>query len=220
MPVKKRTINGLYLISDTAFSGGRSHGEVVLQGLRGGARVIQLRDKDLTVRELYPVALIMRELARKAGAVFIINDLVELAMAVDADGVHLGQDDMPVSVARRLLGEDRIIGISTHSLDDALAAESAGADYIGFGPMFPTGTKDSGIPKGPEGLRALREKIKVPIAAIGGINAGNARSVIEAGADALAVISAVTMADDIEKAAREIAVLFGGSVAPVKTGVQ
>jgi len=198
-------ICGLYLISDTAFSRGRTHEEIVRAGLSGGARVIQLREKKLSLHELYPVALRIREMTREADAALIINDSIELAMAIGADGVHLGQEDMPAGVARRLLGPDKIIGVSTHTIEEALVAQGEGADYIGFGPIYKTDTKGSGEPKGPEGLRAIREKIKVPVVAIGGIDAGNARVVIDAGADAVAVISAVVSAENIEKAAREIA---------------
>jgi thiamine-phosphate pyrophosphorylase len=210
LPRKGNSIRGAYVISDTCFSRGRGHEEVVAAALKGGARVIQLREKRLSFREAYPVALRLRDMTKREGAVFIVNDSVELALAVDADGVHLGQEDMPQGVARRLLGKDRIIGISTHSLGEALAAQEGGADYIGFGPMYATSTKDAGKAKGPEALRSLRASIKIPIVAIGGINEGNAGELISAGADALAVISAVTMADDIEEAVRRLSLAFNG----------
>jgi len=208
MSVEGRIIRGLYLISDTSFSLGRTHEEVVRAGIAGGAGVVQLREKSLAPDMALPIALRLRELTRDAGVIFIINDSVELALAVGADGVHLGQGDMPVSTARGLLGAGRIIGVSTHSTSEALAAQYNGADYIGFGPMFETATKDAGKAKGPDALRLIREKVKIPIVAIGGINAANAVDVISAGADAVAVISAVTAADDMESAAREIAGLF------------
>lgn len=198
----------MYVISDTEVSRGRGHEEVVSAALAGGAKVIQLREKRLSFREAYPVAMRLREMTRRAGALFIINDSVELALAVDADGVHLGQEDMPLEVARRLMGNSRIIGVSTHSLKQALSAEEGGADYIGFGPMYATSTKDAGEAKGPEALRSLRANIKIPIVAIGGINEGNAREVISAGADALAVISAATMADDIRGAVKRLSEIF------------
>ena len=201
-------LGGLYVISDTGFSIGRGHEEVVLAAIRGGAGVVQLREKALSLKDIYPVALRLRDITRDAGVVFIVNDSVELAMAVEADGVYLGQGDMPVGIARKLLGEGRLIGISTHSLEEALTAEADGADYIGFGPIYKTSTKDSGTPKGPEGLRAIREKINIPIVAIGGIDAENASAVIQAGADAVAVISAVTAVEDITAAAKNIAGQF------------
>jgi thiamine-phosphate pyrophosphorylase len=209
MPAPVNNIVGLYLISDTAFSKGRSHEEVVRAGVAGGARVIQVREKSMSLRELFPIAVKVRELTREAGVLFIVNDSVELAMAVGADGVHLGQGDMPVHAARGLLGEGKLIGVSTHNLEEALKAEEDGADYIGFGPIFKTGTKDAGEVKGPEGLMLIRDKVGIPVVAIGGINAGNAGRAVDAGADAVAVISAVVGADDIVEAAREIAGIFG-----------
>lgn len=202
-------IRGLHVIVDGEHTLGRGHADVASAALRGGACVIQLRDKRLTVRELYPIALELREITREYGAVFIVNDSVELALAVDADGVHLGQEDMPADVARRLMGPDRIIGVSTHSVDEAMAAERDGADYIGFGPMYVTATKDAGAAKGPEGLKLVRGCVRIPVVAIGGIKASNAKQVIEAGADGIAVITAVTAAADIEAAARELAGMFG-----------
>jgi thiamine-phosphate pyrophosphorylase len=203
-----KIISGVYVISDTTLSQGRSHEDIVSAALAGGASVIQMREKSLSFREAYPVALKLREMAAGAGAVFIVNDSVELALAVGADGVHLGQDDMPLEVARRLLGNDRVIGISAHSLGEALAAQEGGADYIGFGPIYATSTKDAGESKGPGGLKGVRDKISIPIVAIGGINAANAPEVIEAGADAVAVISAVTMADDIREAVATLSGVF------------
>lgn len=208
MPKAHNNISGLYVICDPAFSKGRDILAVASEAIRGGAMVIQLRDKAHSVRELYPVAMKLAKLASEKGALFIVNDSVELAMAAGADGVHLGQDDMPVKAARKAAGEGMIIGISTHNLDEALAAQEEGADYIGYGPMFKTSTKDAGAPKGIEGLRALREGIKIPIVAIGGIDADNAAEVIAAGADAVAVISAVSEADDVYLAAAGIAGLF------------
>ena len=204
MSTDKRPVSGLYLIVDDA--GGWE--DVARAGIAGGARVIQLRGKSMPVRELYTVAVRLREITADAGVLFIVNDSVELALASHADGVHLGQDDMPLEMARRLMGPDRIIGVSTHSVRQATVAEAGGADYIGFGPIYQTSTKDAGEPKGPDGIREVREKVKIPIVAIGGINAGNVREVIAAGADAVAVISAVSGAEDMAAAARQIAERF------------
>ncbi len=152
MPKAHNKISGLYVICDPDFSKGRDVLEVASEAIRGGARVIQLRDKSHSLRELYPVALELARLASEKGVLFIVNDSVELAMAAGADGVHLGQDDLPLKAARKAAGDGMLIGISTHSLEDALAAQEEGADYIGFGPMFKTSTKDAGDPKGIEGL--------------------------------------------------------------------
>jgi len=197
-------ISGLYLISDASKSHGRSHEEIVAEGIAGGASVIQLREKWMSPRELYPVALRIRQLTREAGVVFVVNDSVELALAVGADGVHLGQDDMPLPLARKVAAGRLVIGVSTHTLDEARAASEEGADYVGFGPVYRTGTKDAGEPRGPDKLRLVREEVGGAIVAIGGIDATNALEALEAGADAVAVISAVTGADDMRRAAAEI----------------
>ncbi len=143
-------------------------------------------------------------IARRAGAVFIVNDHADIARASDAHGVHLGQDDLPVEIARKVIGPEGIIGISTHSLEQARAAAAAGADYIGFGPVFRTTTKDAAPVQGLEMLRAVRSEVAVPIIAIGGIGTQNAAEVISTGVDGIAVISAVLDAPDIEAAAKEL----------------
>jgi thiamine-phosphate pyrophosphorylase len=139
---------------------------------------------------------------RRSNAAFIVNDHPDIAMAVDADGVHLGQDDLPIEEARKLMGGRRIIGISTHSVEQASAAQSAGADYVGFGPVFTTKTKDAGPRQGIEGLRQVRKAVTLPVIAIGGINVGNLDEVLRAGADGVAVISAILTAPDMHEAAR------------------
>ncbi|MBI5055920.1 MAG: thiamine phosphate synthase [Nitrospirae bacterium] len=186
--------NPLYLITDRTLSG-LSHTQIVRQAIAAGIRTIQLREKQMTKKELYHEALSLRELTRKYKATFIINDYIDIALAADADGVHLGQDDMPVEEARRIMGRKKIIGVSTHSLKQALKAQEAGADYIGFGPMFPTSTKDAGSSKGLRKLSEVREHINIPIVAIGGISPNNVPSVLEAGADAVAVMSAILKGD-------------------------
>jgi thiamine-phosphate diphosphorylase len=201
-------IRGLYLITDA--SGAREHEEVVREAIAGGARLIQFRDKYLSKDGFRDMAQRLRKITADAGAAFIVNDDIETALACGADGVHLGQDDMPLHVARKIAGGRLIIGISTHSLAQAEAAQEDGADYIGFGPIFKTDTKDAGEAKGTSRLRSLKGKIKIPIAAIGGINLDNAAEVIEAGADAVAVISAVTNAKDTVLAARRFVELFKG----------
>lgn len=143
-------------------------------------------------------------MARRAGSVLIINDHADIARAVDADGVHLGQDDLPVGLARMLLGPDRLIGLSTHTIEQARSAQAAGADYVGFGPLFPTRTKDAGPDKGIESLRAVTASVSLPVIAIGGITAANAAQAIEAGAAGVAVISAILGAADLRQAVREL----------------
>ena len=143
-------------------------------------------------------------MVKRSGGVFIVNDHADIAKAVDADGVHLGQDDLPVEYGRKVLGEGKLIGISTHSVEQAREAEAAGADYIGFGPLFPTTTKDAGSYQGAEKLRLLRNAVTLPVLAIGGITPDNLAEVMQAGADGVAVISAVLSAPDPGAVARDL----------------
>lgn len=178
--------------------------------LRGGVRFFQYRNKSGSRRATYDAALRLVGVLRRAGALFIVNDHTDIAMAVDADGVHLGQDDLPLAQARKLLGAERIIGLSTHSVDQARAAQTAGADYIGFGPVFPTATKDAGPLQGVTALRQVSETVTVPIIAIGGITDDTLQEVIRAGADGAAVISAILNASDITAAAGRLSDRFRG----------
>jgi len=170
--------------------------------LDAGVRLFQYRNKSGTRRSIYGTCLRLAVLMRRSGAVFIVNDHPDIAVAVDADGVHLGQEDLPVKEARQLMGGGRLIGVSTHSVEQARAAQSAGADYVGFGPLFTTRTKDAGPSRGIDGLRQVRKAVTLPVIAIGGINYGNLDEVLRAGADGVAVISAVLAAPDLREAAR------------------
>ncbi len=169
--------------------------EIVTVVLSAGVRCIQYREKDKARRDIYREALILRKLTNEFGAAFIVNDYTDIAFAIDADGVHLGQEDLPLKEARRILGKRKIIGVSTHSTEEAIAAEAGGADYIGFGPIFHTKTKDAGKPKGVTALKEIRKRIKIPVVAIGGIKAENLESVIDSGADAVAVSSGILSGD-------------------------
>ena len=182
--------------------------EIVTIVLSSGVRCIQYREKDKSRRDIYREAMMLRKLTNEFGAVFIVNDYIDIAIAVDADGVHLGQDDLPLKEARKIFGEEKIIGISTHNIDEAIAAEAGGADYIGFGPIFHTATKDAGKPKGIAALREIKELIKIPVVAIGGINTENLESVIDSGADAVAVASAILKGNISENITRFLKVLY------------
>jgi thiamine-phosphate pyrophosphorylase len=193
----------LCVITDATLVPGRDHVAVAEAALAGGADMIQLRDKAPDLRRLLSEARRIRAACRAHGALFIVNDRLDLAVAVGADGVHVGQDDLPATEARRLLGPHLILGVSTHDVMQARAAVAAGADYIGFGPMFGTRTKDTGYaPRGTGMLRAVRNAVRLPIVAIGGITLENVGEVIAAGADAVAVISAVAGAPDVTAAAQ------------------
>jgi len=192
----------LYVIVQEKFSGGRDLVEVARSAISGGATVIQLRDKESTDSRLLEKGLALRRLTRAEDVPLIINDRIDIALAVDAEGVHLGQDDLPVSSARQLLGPGKIIGVSTHSLEQARQARRQGADYIGVGPVFDTKTKENGVrPVGLELLRQVGGEIDLPWVAVGGINKSNVSEVISAGAKGVAVVTAVVSAPDIRAAA-------------------
>ena len=194
----------LYAIVDTAQTGGRPLVSVIDAMLAGGVSVLQLRVKDRPADEFLGLALTARERTTRAGCLFIVNDRVDIALAARADGVHLGQDDLPLEAARPLVGE-MLIGISTHSLEQAEAAERGGADYIGFGPMFPTRTKETGYgSRGVAMLESVRRRVGIPIVAIGGITADNVARTWNSGADAAAMISYLTQSDDITARVKEI----------------
>lgn len=191
---------------------GRGHVEVARAALAGGATMVQLRDKEAGGAALYGLAVTIGALCRSAGVPFIVNDRLDVALAADADGVHLGQDDLPALVARRLLGPDKILGVSVNMVEEAKAAVALGADYVGLGPLFTTGTKpDAGPPLTPERFRLIAGAVPVPVIAIGGVTAGNVGTAIAAGADGVAVISAVTRAPDMERAVRNLATAVAGA---------
>ena len=178
------------------------------EALEAGVRFFQYRSKKADRRAIYETSLQLAATASPAGALFIVNDHVDIAVAVEADGVHLGQDDFPIGEARTIIGGNKFIGISTHSREQALAAEEAGADYIGYGPVFRTSTKDAGALQGTAGVQSITQAVSIPVVAIGGINCGNVLSVIDAGADSVAVISAVLAAPDLKKAAADMVKLL------------
>ena len=183
--------SGLYLITDTAIILGLPLQEAIQKAILGGLKFLQYREKNLTPSISYEVAKVQRRIAQEAGVIFIVNDDVSLALAVEADGVHLGQEDLPIREARKILGGQGLIGISTHSVQEALAAEKDGADYIGLGPIYHTTTKQTRPPLGCGIIREVKEKVRIPIFAIGGINLINLKEVLEAGATGVALISAI-----------------------------
>ncbi|HYR96964.1 MAG TPA: thiamine phosphate synthase [Candidatus Binatus sp.] len=186
----------LYAIVDPLDTG-RDPVELARSLLAGGARLVQLRLKGATSRDTHAAAERIAPLARAAGALFLVNDRPDIARAVGADGVHLGQDDLSIEAARRVLGAAAAVGVSTHDLDEARAAEDAGADYIGVGPIYATGSKTSALPpRGLELIRAVRAAVRCPIVAIGGITPATAPGVRAAGADAVAMIAALVRAGD------------------------
>jgi len=195
----------VYLVTDRGLSRGRGTLDIVAAAVTGGASVVQLREKSANTREFIQEALQLKAYLNKMGVPLIINDRLDVAQAIWADGVHLGQHDMPIEMARAIVGHRMIIGISAESLRDAVDAEEAGADYLGVSPIFATPTKTDTAPAlGLEGLRQIRRAVAIPLVGIGGLNRTNAQKVIAAGADGVAVVSAIVSADNPESAAREL----------------
>ncbi|MCS7221109.1 MAG: thiamine phosphate synthase [Anaerolineae bacterium] len=195
----------VYVITDRRTAGGRSVLDIVRAAIRGGATVVQLREKEASTRAIIELGQALLEITRAAGIPLIVNDRVDVALAIGAEGVHVGQDDMPAAMARQLIGPDRILGVSARTVEEAIRAEQDGADYLGAGDVFGTPTKpDAGPPIGVEGLRQIVRAVSIPVVAIGGVTPQNASAAIEAGAVGVAVISAVMGAPDPEAAARRL----------------
>jgi len=195
----------LYLVTDRGLSLGRPLEDVVMSAVSGGVTCVQLREKESSSREFLELSRKLREALSGFDVPLIINDRLDIALACGADGVHLGQNDMPLEEARRILGDKVIIGISASSVQSAIEAERGGADYIGVSPVFPTPTKEDTSPAlGLSGLREMRKAVKIPLVGIGGLNSGNAADVTRSGADGIAVVSAIMSAPDPEQAARRI----------------
>ncbi len=195
----------LHVLTDREWSRGRDMLSVAIAALDGGATVIQLRDKTASTRILIEEGLALRALTRERGALLIVNDRVDVALAVEADGAHVGQDDMPAGFARRLLGPNCILGVSATTMEEAEEAVAGGADYLGVGPIFPSlGKADAGSPTGVDLLTELARHFTTPLVAIGGITAENAKEVVRAGACGVAVITAVVYAEDITTASCQL----------------
>ena len=201
-------IRGLYVIIDPVSCRGRAPVTIARDALEGGARVIQWRDKLRDKGDQLADALAIARMCRDHGALFIANDHADFALAAGADGVHLGQHDLPIALVRPIVGTSMIVGVSTNNADEARAAEAAGADYVAIGAIFPTATKDVTRPASLDRIREVKAAVRIPVVAIGGISAENIASVVAAGADAAAVISAVCAADDPRVAAATIAAAF------------
>lgn len=185
----------LYWIADASLVGDRSLVELAEAAIGSGLRAFQYRDKTRSPREQYPIALALADLARRTGSSFVINDDIDLALVVEAHGVHLGQEDFPVAEARRILGRKMLIGCSVHTIDQAVAAEADGADYLGVGPIYPSTTKMARPPLGCEKLREVCRAVRVPVYAIGGITVERCTEVLAAGAQGAAVASGLLAPD-------------------------
>jgi len=198
-------VRGVYLVTDRGLCRNRSLQDIVLQAVQGGAAYVQLREKDLSTRGFVEEAIRIKKLLAPYHVPLIINDRIDVALASGADGIHIGQEDMPYATARMLMGEKAIIGLSVETWEDVETAEKLAVDYIGVSPVFATPTKtDTKEPWGLEGLKKIKAFSHHPLVAIGGINEMNARAVVSAGADCLAVVSAICAADNPEAATRKI----------------
>jgi thiamine-phosphate pyrophosphorylase len=195
----------LHLVTDRALSRSRSHLEIIRAAVAGGVSIVQLREKEATTRAFYGEGLKIRDFLREHRIPLIINDRIDLVLALDADGVHLGQDDMPVAIARRILGEKKVIGASVFTVEEARESEAAGADYLGLSPIFVTSTKPELQEQiGIGGISFFRRATRVPLVGIGSMNRSNAFEGIRAGLDGVAVVSAICSQPDPEEAARSI----------------
>lgn len=198
---------GVYLVTEADLSAGSSTVEIVERAIEGGVDVVQLREKNRSARARYELGEELRALTDRADVPLLVNDRIDIAAAIDADGVHLGDDDLPIAVAREQLGEEAIVGRSVSTPEAARAAERAGADYLGVGDVYGTTSKETDPEQSNVGLdriRAVRSATELPFVGIGGITPENAAAVVEAGADGVAVISAITGADDPEAATRRL----------------
>ena len=201
--MRERKVGKLHVLTDTLLQSRFSHIELTKQAIAGGADAIQFRHKQGSTREMIQVATEMKRLCNEKRVIFIVNDRIDIAIASEADGVHLGQDDFPIPLARKLLGDNRIIGGSAATMEEAKKCLSDGADYVGFGPVYSTGSKDDAGPvSGIDTLRKIVETIPLPIIAIGGVDKGNTPEVMKAGAHGVAVISAVCCKENPEEATK------------------
>jgi thiamine-phosphate pyrophosphorylase len=214
---KASLISGLYVIIDTQALQGKDAITAAQQVIQAGVKVIQLRDKSLPKKQLIPLAWELQAHCKRNEVLFIINDYLDVALAVEADGLHIGQEDLPVAVARKLLPLDKILGCSVVSAEQAQEAESAGADYVAVGAIYPTASKSNIDVVGLDRLRQVKRAAKTPLVAIGGINRENAREVMNAGADSVCIISAILNAPDISRAAIEIMNVIKGTNEKIDT---
>ncbi|OGG60894.1 thiamine-phosphate diphosphorylase [Candidatus Kaiserbacteria bacterium RIFCSPHIGHO2_02_FULL_49_16] len=203
----------LYLAADQDLAGNRQIERIVEGAVAGGVTVVQLRAKKAGARDIMALANRMHPITKKAGVPLIVNDRIDIALAIDAEGAHVGQSDLPAALARKILGPRKILGVSVKTVSDALRAQKDGADYLGVGDIFGTRSKkDAGKPIGLEAIRRIARRVRIPVIGIGGISAENAYQVIEAGADGIAVISALVLAPNPAIAAQELRAIIDASL--------
>lgn len=199
----------LYLVTDRGILGGRDIFDAVESAVKGGVTLVQLREKNISSLDFYNIAVRLKKLTGQYGVPLIINDRLDIALAVDADGLHIGQEDLPVSAARKLLGKGKILGYSVSAVEEAVYGERNGADYLGAGPVYPTGSKlDAVSPIGIETLKRIKESVSIPVVGIGGIGFSNISEIKSSGIDGVSVISAILGSSDIEGTSRDMAGLW------------
>lgn len=202
----------LYLVTDRDILKNGDLCTAIEAAIQGGVTLVQLREKTASSRDFFEVAVKVKIITDKHNVPLIINDRLDIALAVDAAGLHIGQDDLPLAVARRLLGPDKVIGVSTATVEEALAAEQAGADYLGVGAIFPTATKDDADSVSLAELRTIQERVAIPVVAIGGIGEGNASHCMSQGIAGVSVVSAILGKDDIREAAAVLRQIIDSSM--------
>jgi len=199
----------LYLVTDRGILKGRDLFKAVEEAVKGGVTLVQLREKEISSLEFYNIAVKMKKITGFYNIPLIINDRLDIALAADADGLHIGQDDLPIEVARKLLGNGKILGYSVCSVEQALRGEKCGADYLGAGTVYPTGSKsDAGNPIGVGGLKRIKESVSIPVVGIGGIGISNIAEVKASGVDGISLISAILGSGDIEGTSRTLAAIW------------
>jgi len=193
----------LYLVTDRSILKGRDIFKAAEDAIKGGVTLLQLREKDISTSNFYNLALKMKTLSKHYNIPLIINDRLDIALAIDADGLHIGQDDMPIKIARKLLGKNKLLGYSVSNVEEAIYGERNGADYLGAGPVYPTGSKaDAGNPIGFDGLKIIRGSVSIPIVGIGGIGLSNISEVKSSGIDGISLISAILGNSNIEESSK------------------
>ncbi|MCI5737464.1 MAG: thiamine phosphate synthase [Methanobrevibacter ruminantium] len=207
--MKKEDIDySVYLVTDRRDKTDEEFLNIIEEAIKGGTTIVQLREKTASTKEFYDLALRVKEITSRYGVPLLINDRIDIALAVDSEGVHIGQDDMPADIAREIIGEDKILGISASTVEEAKKAEKDSADYIGSGAVFPTATKDDADSVSKDELKEIVDSIDIPIVAIGGITVENASTLKDSGIDGFSVVSAIMSADDPRDASRKLKEIY------------
>ena len=207
--MKKEDIDySIYLVTDRRNKTDEEFLNIIEEAIKGGTTVVQLREKTASTKEFYDLALRVKEITSRYGVPLLINDRIDIALAIDSEGVHIGQDDMPADIAREIIGEDKILGVSASTVEEAKKAENDSADYIGSGAVFPTATKDDADSVSKEELKEIVDSIDIPVVAIGGITVENASSLKDSGIAGFSVVSAIMSAEDPKEASKKLKEIY------------